>query len=68
MMRRVVVLLILLAIAWPALRGYGRSIVPDNPSVQPLDSTTAVAWVLAAVWIAVTVWLAARTMRARSQR
>ena len=28
---------LVVAIAWPALRGYGRARVPDNTSVQPLD-------------------------------
>lgn len=62
---------IVLGIAWPALRGYGRAIVPDNPSVQPLDYSTAVAWVLGVVWVAVAIWLvvgSVRTSGARSQR
>jgi len=59
---------VVLAVAWPALRGYGRAVVPDNPSVQPLDYSTAVAWVLGAVWIAVAVWIGVRIASARSQR
>lgn len=41
------VVLLLGVIPW---RGDGRANVPDNPSVQPLDYTTAIATVLAVVW------------------
>ena len=49
---------IVLAVAWAPLRGYGRAIVPDNPTVLPLDYSTAVLTVLAAIWAAVATWLA----------
>ena len=49
---------IVLAVAWAPLRGYGRTAVPDNPTVLPLDYSTAVLTVLAAVWAAVATWLA----------
>ncbi len=41
---------VLLIVVFPALRGYGRDTVPDNPSVQPLDYTTATLTALAVVW------------------
>lgn len=56
---------VVLLVAWPALRGYGRDRVPDNRSVQPLDYTTAVLTVLAVVWAVVAVWLAARLTHGR---
>lgn len=51
---------VLLLVAWAPLRGYGRALVPDNPSVQPLDYRSALATVLAAVWIGVGLWAVAR--------
>ena len=54
-----------LLIGWPGWRGYGRHLVPDNPSVQPLDYTTAILTVLAVIWSVVAIWLA---LRLRSER
>jgi hypothetical protein len=51
---------VLLIVVFPALRGFGRDHVPDNPSVQPLDYTTATLTVLAVVWAAAALWLTAR--------
>jgi hypothetical protein len=51
---------VLLIVVFPALRGFGRDQVPDNPSVQPLDYTTATVTALAVVWAAATVWLVVR--------
>jgi hypothetical protein len=51
---------VLLIVAFPALRGYGREQVPDNPSVQPLDYTTATLTALTVVWAAAGVWLLVR--------
>jgi hypothetical protein len=51
---------VLLIVVFPALRGYGRDTVPDNPSVQPLAYTTATLTALAAVWIAAGIWLFVR--------
>lgn len=59
---------ILLIVVFPALRGYGRDHVPDNPSVQPLDYTTATLTALAVVWVAAATWLAVRAVRARVAR
>jgi hypothetical protein len=46
----------LLVVALPALRGYGRSRVPDNPTVQPLDYTSATLTALAIVWAGAAIW------------
>lgn len=51
---------VLLIVVYPALRGFGRDTVPDNPSVQPLDYTTSTLTVLAIVWAAAAVWAALR--------
>lgn len=56
---------ITVAIGWPGLRGYGRHLVPDNPSVQPLNYAPAVGTVLGIIWAAVAIWLIARTLRSR---
>jgi hypothetical protein len=51
---------VLLIVVFPALRGFGRDHVPDNPSVQPLDYTTATLTALAVVWAVAGVWLVLR--------
>lgn len=51
---------VLLIVVFPALRGYGRDTVPDNPSVQPLDYTTSTLTALAVVWTAAGVWSVVR--------
>jgi hypothetical protein len=48
---------VVVLVAWAPWRGYGRARVPDNPTVDPLRYTTAVATVLAAVWLLVAAWL-----------
>jgi hypothetical protein len=44
------------AVVYPALRGFGRK--PNNPTVLPLDYTSAVLVALAVVWGLVVVWIA----------
>jgi hypothetical protein len=51
---------VLLIVAFPALRGFGRDQVPDNETVQPLDYSTGTLTALAVVWSAVAVWLVVR--------
>jgi hypothetical protein len=51
---------VLLIVVFPALRGYGHDQVPDNPSVQPLDYTSATLTALAVVWAAAAVWAVVR--------
>jgi len=59
---------VVLIVGWAPWRGYGRSIVPDNPSVQPLDYSTAIATVLAVIWVGVALAIVVghRAARARS--
>jgi hypothetical protein len=55
---------LILAVAWPALRGYGDR--PDNPTVHPLDYGSAVLTALALLWGAMSLWsLLARLRRPR---
>jgi hypothetical protein len=53
---------VLLIVAFPALRGFGRDEVPDNETVQPLDYTTSTLTALAVVWAAAAVWLTLRLL------
>jgi len=60
---------VVVIVALPALRGFGRDQVPDNPSVDPLNYATATVTVLAAVWAAAAAWLIARLVTsARGRR
>jgi hypothetical protein len=59
---------VVLLVAFPALRGYGRDQVPDNDSVDPLNYATATVTVLAAVWAAATAWLIARVVNSVRRR
>jgi hypothetical protein len=56
---------IVVAVAWAPLRGYGRAAVPDNPSVAPLDYSTAVPTAVAVVWAIAAAWLLAAEIRRR---
>jgi len=57
---------LILAVAWPALRGYSDR--PDNPTVHPLDYGSAVLTVLTFVWGVVALWSAlAFVRRARTR-
>ena len=56
---------VVVAVAWPALRGYGRMRTPDNASVQPLNYATAVATVVAVVWVTSALWLGVIWLRER---
>ena len=46
---------IVLAVSYPALRGFGRQTAPGNATVLPLDYTTAVLTVLSVIWVAALV-------------
>lgn len=50
-------------VAYPALRGFGRAHAAGNPSVQPLNYTTALLTVLAAIWAAAAIWTIAIAAR-----
>jgi hypothetical protein len=56
---------VVVAVAWPALRGYGRMRTPDNASVQPLNYATAVGTVVGVVWVISALWLGVIWFRAR---
>ncbi len=56
---------LVLALAWPGLRGYGNR--PDNPTVHPLRYGSALLTVLAVVWVLAAVWSCWRFAR-RHQR
>jgi hypothetical protein len=57
---------IAVAVAYPALRGFGRK--TGNPSVLPLDYRTALLTVLAAIWVFVALWIAAVAERRSARR
>src|SRR5262249_58079258 len=59
---------VLLIVVFPALRGFGRDHVPDNPSVDPLDYATSTLTALAVVWAGAAVWLAARLLTSDRER
>jgi hypothetical protein len=59
---------VVVLVAFPALRGYGRDHVPDNLSVDPLNYATATATVLAVVWAVAAAWTVARILRCPSCR
>lgn len=54
------------AVAWPALRGYGRR--PGDPSALPGNYAQGLAAVLVAVWAAVAVGVAMRAFSGRAGR
>ncbi len=56
---------IVVAIAWPGIRAYGRMRAPDNASVQPLNYATAVATVVVIVWFICGVWFVVDLRRSR---
>jgi hypothetical protein len=57
---------VLLIVAFPVLRGYGRDQVPGNPTVQPLNYASATLTVLGVVWGVCAVWFAIRMVRSRA--
>jgi hypothetical protein len=56
---------IVVAVAWPGIRAYGRVRAPDNSSVQPLNYATAVATVILVVWLLCALWLVVDLGRTR---
>jgi hypothetical protein len=47
---------VVVAVAYPALRGFGRTTAPGNGSVLPLDYSSATLTVLAVVWGLAALW------------
>jgi hypothetical protein len=58
---------VVLAVGWVPLHHYGGA-ARGNPSVQPLDYTSAVATVLAVVWATVAAWTIAAALRRANDR
>jgi hypothetical protein len=56
---------VVIAIAWPGLRQYGRMRTPTNSTVQPLNYARSVGVSLAIVWVIAGVWSALALRRAR---
>lgn len=56
-----VVSAVLVAVSWPALRGYGR--IPSNPTYLPRQYGTGLAIFLLLVWLACGAWAVARQLR-----
>jgi hypothetical protein len=60
---------VVIAVAWPGIRHYGRTRTPDNPTVQPLNYTTAALTVVGVVFAIASVWLVISLVRThRTQR
>jgi hypothetical protein len=57
---------LVIAIGWPALRGYGNR--PDNRTIHPLDYTTAVLTAMAVVWALVGAWVLVAAIDRRRRR
>ena len=55
---------VLALVAWPFVRGYGRS--PSNPSLFPRNYATGLATALALVWLFVAAWVAVGRWRRRA--
>jgi len=55
---------VVVAVSWPALRGYGR--VASNPTYLPRDYARGLTVTLAVVWIACGGWVVGRLIRRRS--
>jgi hypothetical protein len=51
---------VVVLLGWAPWRGYGAALVPDNPTVQPLDYTSAILTVLAVIWLGAAGWALAR--------
>ena len=62
--RRAIGTAIVLAVSYPALRGFGHQTAPGNATVLPLDYTTAVLTVLSVIWMAALVTGLIATIRA----
>ena len=55
---------ILVLVAWPFVRGYGRD--PTNPSLLPRSYGAGLAAAIGIVWLAVAAWAAWRAIRSRT--
>jgi hypothetical protein len=57
---------VVVAIAWPGIRQYGRMRTPTNPTVQPLNYSNSVAIALVVVWVLAALWLVVARTRAHA--
>ena len=57
---------VVVLVGWAPLRGYGRDRVPDNPTVDPLDYSSAIVTVLVVVWLLVAAWIGGSWLRRRA--
>lgn len=57
---------IVVAVSWPALRGYGR--VASNPTYLPRNYATGLGVTLALVWVACGAWVIARAVQQQKVR
>lgn len=57
---------VLVAVSWPALRGYGR--IPSNPTYLPRPYGTGLALSLLVVWLGCGAWAAVRQVRLERTR
>ena len=54
---------VMIAIAWPGIRQYGRMRAPDNASVQPLNYATATLTVVGVTVMIATIWFVVASKR-----
>jgi len=56
---------VVIAIAWPGIRHYGRMRTPDNATVQPLNYATSTLTAVGVVATIATLWFVVTLVRAR---
>jgi hypothetical protein len=56
---------VVVAIAWPGIRQYGRMRAPDNLTVQPLNYATSTLTAVGVVIAVATVWFVVELVRSR---
>ena len=56
---------VIVAIAWPGIRHYGRMRAPDNLTVQPLNYATSTLTAVGVVVAIATVWFVVALVRSR---
>ena len=56
---------VVIAIAWPGIRHYGRMRAPDNATVQPLNYATSTLTAVGVVATIATIWFLVTLVRAR---
>jgi hypothetical protein len=59
---------VVLVVAYPALRGFGRTTAPGNDSVLPLDYASATLTVVTVVWVLAAAWGVANVIAERRRR